>query len=990
LTIADLALPGFLRVAPSYPFAGRARELDVLTALLPRAAGEGRQVALVAGESGSGKSRLVRELAVRLSEEGALVLHGSCDSVVSAPYGPFVEALGELVRGTDASTLRGDLGTGGGELARLLPELAGLVGELPVPAQADADAERLRLHTAASDFLGAVSRRAPVLLALEDVHWADGPSLQLIRHLVRTGGALRVLVLVTYRDHDADPAAALTDMLAEIPRHEGVVRLRLGGLDEAEVTEFVRLAAGAEPRPEVIDAIGELTDGNAFLLTELWRELIDSRGVEIGTTGVQLARPAAAIGTPETVHDVVVQRLMRLPEETRELLDVGALMGAVFELDVVRRATDLDATLVHRALDAASRSGLVLDAPGRRIAYRFSHELVRRAVVDRLSAPRRAELHHRVATALEGEPTAGDPRVLLAALAHHYAEAAAVGDTSRAVSYNLLAAESAAGALAYDEAAERLRTALALGVDDPRERARIWLELGYACHRAGRAVDALAAFREAAALARRLKDGELLARAAIGFEEACWRPAIHDEGAVELLVEAAAVADPAPSELRVRLLGALTRALDFKGSSEAAARARDEAMSMALSIGDRHAYGWVLSSSYWARGTRSTEQITGWLLEAVAIGEELGDDEMRAEALWWLVPAYVALRDRAAADAVLRGLFEPARRLNEPFRLHVAEQYASALALASGDLDEAGAAAMRSSEWARLLVGRDASSVHGIQMFGIRREQGRLAELAPVVRVLAASAGQAWTPGLAAMLAELGMDADARRVLDSVRADGLDPRKHTLWLATLTYLTDAAAALSDEALARELYPLLAPHAGSIVQIGHLVACQGAADRYLGMLATTLGEWSLAERHFEEGLALDESFGSRTWHAHGGVEYARMLLRRRSGDDRARATALLAQAAAAARECGLVAVLSRVGALGGVVDLSGTLPDGLSAREADVLALLASGLSNREIGRRMIISEHTVANHVRSILRKTGTANRTEAAAYAHRRGLAGS
>jgi predicted ATPase len=288
------------------------------------------------------------------------------------------------------------------------------------------------------------------------------------------------------------------------------------GLNDSEIAEFVRLATGVEARREVAEAIGSLTDGNAFLLTELWRELNESRAVEIGSAGVRLVQPVSSIGTPETVRDVVVQRLTRLPGETRHLLELGAIVGTTFELDTVRRASGVGDDVVTTALDTAVRSGFVGESPGLRVEYRFTHELIRRAVADRISAPRRAELHNRVARALEERPASGEGRALLASLAHHYAEAAAVGDVTRAVSYNLLAAESASAALAYDEAAERLRAALRLGIDDPRERGRAWLELGYACHRAGKALDALGAFREAAGSARKLHDTELLARAAIG------------------------------------------------------------------------------------------------------------------------------------------------------------------------------------------------------------------------------------------------------------------------------------------------------------------------------------------------------------------------------------------------------------------------------------------------------------------------------------------
>lgn len=971
---------------PAFPFAGRARELELLAALLPRASGEGRRAALVAGEPGSGKSRLVRELAGRAAQDGALVLYGACDAVVQAPYGPFVEALGHLSRTVPADELAALLGSGAGELGRLLPELGRIVGPLPDPPAADPDTERHRLHTAVAELLTAVTRRRPLLLVLEDLHWAETSTLFLLRHLVRAATDARMLLVVTYRDIEADLRSDLSEALADLARSEGVVRQRLTGLSDDEVEEFVRLASGVAGGRELADAMHGLTDGNAFLLTELWRELLDTDALVAGSSTLQLRRSLAEIGTPETVRDVVGQRIARLGPETVEVLELGAIVGAGFELDVVRRAAELEEATLLDAVDEAVRSGLVFEAPGRGLAYRFGHELVRRSVIDRVSAPRRARLHLRVAGALERSPT-DDERGRVAALAHHFAAAAPVGDVgAAAVSYNLLAAESAEAAFAFDEMADRLRTALALGIDDRRERAEVELRLGSASHRAGRSVDALGAFRAAAGLARELGDVELLARAAIGFEEACWRPAIHDEGAIELLAEAVAAVGPGPSELRVRLLGGLTRALDFRGELEAAADARDEAMSMARALGDRAGLGSVLASAFWSRGTRSFEEIEAMLDEAGRIGEELDDVELRAEALWWLVPTYVARCDHDAARAALERLFDLARALNEPFRLHVCEHYAAALALCDGDLGVAEAAALRSHEWSRLLRGRDASGVYGIQMFGIRREQGRLAELAPAVRVLAGQGRGAWAPGLAAVLAALGMRDDARRELARLRAEGLEPLTRSLWLGSLTYLTDAAAAIDDVETATLLYPLLEPHRGTNVQIGHLVACFGSADRYLGMLATVLGEWEAAEAHFEDALALNTRLGARTWVAHTAFEYARMLLARRAGDDRARAAALLGQAVGLATEIGLVSITTRVEALGErPVTTAG--PDGLSARELEILRLVARGRSNREIGAELFISEHTAANHIRNILRKTGCGNRTEAAAYAHARGV---
>ena len=303
------------------------------------------------------------------------------------------------------------------------------------------------------------------------------------------------------------------------------------------------------------------------------------------------------------------------------------------------------------------------------------------------------------------------------------------------------------------------------------------------------------------------------------------------------------------------------------------------------------------------------------LTEARDLAEELGETEIRAEAMAWRVPTFVALSDLESARKEVSLLRETAEQTAQPFMLHVAEHYGSAIALGDGRLAEAEARQQRSNEWSRLLTGRDPSGVHGIQMFSIRREQGRLAELAPVIRILASDAREGpWRPGLVSVLVELGMIEEARRELSRVAAEGLDPFRESLWLGSLTYLTDACSVLGDERLAALVYPELEPLAGASVMIGHLVAFYGAADRYLGMLAATLGEWEPAEAHFERAIELDRRMGAVTWLAHSLYEYARVLLNRPDGD-RDRAATLLADAAELAERIGMTAMAARVAALG---------------------------------------------------------------------------
>ena len=964
--------------------------------LLPSAEGEGRRVVLLGGEAGSGKSRLVREFAAEAAQSGALVLHGACDAVVHAPYGPFSQALERLAAVLDEDELRTALGSSGGELMRLLPNLGERLGGLSPPVSADPDTERHRLHTAVSDLLERVGRRRPVVLVIEDGHWADAPTLLLLRHLAQAAWAGRVLLFATFRDTEDEVPQALAQTLADLRRSDDVVRMRLEALSDVEVNEFVRRVtegrASAE-LPEIARAISNLTGGNAFLMCELWRALLETDATADGEGELRLAGSLLAqLQTPESVREVVSARLARLAPATTELLELAATAGAEFELAIVRRGSRLQERELIAAVDEATRSGIIVELPGRQLAYRFSHELVRRAVYDRLSGVRRAELHLRIGEAMEAAE--GRSARTLADLAHHFAAATAVAGVERAIRYNVLAARAAADALAFDDAAQLLLTAHALGIDDARERAEVLLELGMARHRAGSALDAREALAAAAQIGRELADAELLARAAARYEEASWRPGMEG-GAVELLEEATAALGEHESQLSVELLGSLARALDGQGEHERGAIVRANAIELARRLGDRAGLATVLVRSYWSRGATPIEQILKMLTEARAISEELGDTELQAEAMSWRAPAFVAIADIPAARSEAAQLRRMAEITRQPFNLHVAEHYGAAIALSDGELDAAEAMAGRSEAAGRMLTGRDASGTYGIQMFSLRREQGRLAELASVIRILVAGERERspWRPGLVSLLVELGMESEARSELAQIASEGLDAFRESLWLASLTYLTDACVAVGDETVAALLYPELAPLASSNVMVGHLVVYYGSADRYLGMLAATVGEWELAEAHFEQALAANVAMEAKTWLAHTNHQYARMLLARGDGHPE-RARALLVEADRLARAIGMASLHNRIAAMNiasapaGAGGRDSILPDALSGREAQILRLVARGLSNREIGAELYISEHTAANHIRSILRKTGCANRTEAASYAHRHALA--
>lgn len=984
-------LPGQLRLTPSFPFAGRARELATLRALIPTGDGDGLRLVLVGGEAGSGKSRLVREFA-REAAGSSLVLYGACDSVVRRPYGPFVEALEQLVRRSDDDTLREAVGTGtvGGELSRLLPDLAQRVTGLSPPAAADPDTERHRLHSAVADLLVAAGSRTPLVIVIEDGHWADTPTLLLLRHLAHGGVDASALIVTTFRDTEAEIPEALSAALVELRRADGVARLRLGGLSTGEVSEFVESARGDELGADTIEVarvLHELTGGNAFLITELWRTVLDADPAAAHGGGRQLAETLSELGSPDGVREVVAQRLGHLAPATTGLLEIAAVVGYEFDLAAVAPSGLADAEL-QAALGQAIAHGMIEEVPSRGLSFRFTHELVRRALYDRMGALRRAELHLQVGEALE-RTSEGGGNGRVADLAYHFGAAAPIDGPERAITYSMRAGQAALRSLDFDGAELRFASAIDLRIEDPRCRAEVHMQLGTARFRGGSSDEAMAAFRAAAEIAREIDDAELLAAAAVGFEEACWRPGIIDEGAVELLEEASGALDDDDSELRVKLLAGRSRALAFIGHYEESSVAERDAIAMARRLDDRFGLATVLMRSYWSRAQRSLDRTLAMLTEARELAEELGETDVQAEAMEWRVAGLIALGDLRTAERELAEVHALGARVRQPFPLHVAEHYASTLALCAGKLTEAEAAARRSHEWSRLLTGRPASGIYGIQMFGIRREQGRLAELAGVMRTLAGSehSPSVWRPGFAALLAELGMEDEARHELEQVRRDGFDPLRSSLWVASLTYLAEASSVVGDSALAALVYPEMAPLSGGNVVVGHGVACYGAADRFLGLLATTVADFDRAVAHFERAMTINRRMGAHTWLAHTMFAYGRTLLIRRGTGDARHASELLSGAANLAEQIGMPTLVSRAGALGARRASALSLPDDLTGREVEILRLVAAGLSNRVIGEELSISGHTVANHIRSILRKTGAANRTEATGYAYRHSL---
>ncbi|HMC80223.1 MAG TPA: BTAD domain-containing putative transcriptional regulator, partial [Acidimicrobiia bacterium] len=327
----QLPLPVPMQREESFPVVGRSGELERLEVAWKEASSGQRSLVLVAGEPGIGKTRLAFEAARRAHGEGAIVLFGRCDEGLGVPYQPFVEALSTYVRQTPMPAL----GRLAGELVRLVPDVTDRVDGLPPPLCSDPETERYRLFDAVAAWLAAASETAPVVLVVDDLHWATRATLFLLRHLVRSAEQLRLLVVVTYRDTEPDFAPEAADATVDLLRRPGVARIALCGLDEAGVEAFMESRA----RHELDDDARALarvvhgeTAGNPFFVGQVFRHLAET-GAVVRQAGRWVAgQPDAEISIPDDVRDVVGRRLAHLPEETRDVLTLAAVAGERFEL----------------------------------------------------------------------------------------------------------------------------------------------------------------------------------------------------------------------------------------------------------------------------------------------------------------------------------------------------------------------------------------------------------------------------------------------------------------------------------------------------------------------------------------------------------------------------------------------------------------------------------------------------------------------------------
>jgi predicted ATPase/class 3 adenylate cyclase/DNA-binding NarL/FixJ family response regulator len=982
---------------------GREQELHLLCEGFARAReGYGQAISII-GDAGLGKSRLLYEFRQTLADAEFTLLEGRCSPYGTAvAYLPIIELLKQnfqiVLNDTDtdiqAKVLRGTEALGA-DVAAIAPYLLRLLAaevESNIPVALAPEMVKRKTFEALQMLMLQGAAHRPLILIVEDLHWVDKTTEECLTFLLEHIAGARVLLVYTHRPE-------FVSTWSRKSYHSVITLTRLAPQESRQMLS----AMLGQVEERLTALIVEKSEGVPFFLEELVQSLQETGAIERHDGRWRLKSEATALPIPDSVEEILMARIDRLPDEARSVLQVGAVIGREFRWELLQAITGLadQELLVH--LDALTDAELLYTrGVPPQTTYLFKHAFTQEAAYRSLLMPRRCDLHRRVALALE-TLFADRLEEYYGQLAHHFLEAAEGVEVDKAIDYARRAGARAMMLAAYEEAARFYQMALQAlarqAPEDEAQRCTLLLALGEAQRMAGQSPQALDTLQEAADIARRLGFPEHLARAAREFEQVTWAARLPTAPAVRLLEEALPALGEAETALRSRTLGSLARALLYTGLLQHAAAYAEQAVALARRVRDPAALAFnldVVLEVPWE--PEQTEARLTDAMEVLRLAEAAGDAELITHAHSRLLLGHLELGDIQAADVAIVAHNRIAEEARQPFYRYVNTGFQTMRALLNGRFAEAERLAQQSLEFGQQAQVENADGVFGIQMFLLRREQGRLAELAPAVRYFVRQhTATTWRPGLALIYSELGLVHEARVEFEHLaQHDFADLPRDGLWITCITYLAEVCTFLQDTARAATLYHLLLPYAGRNVIVGGAVACYGTASRYLGMLAATMARWDDAEQHFLEALAMNARTGARPWLAHTQHDYAIMLLTRGQPEDQTQAMTLLEAALATARELGMRALEARLTARlspltppppATALPNQWASPDGLSQREVEVLRLMAAGKSNREIADALCISLNTVATHVRNILTKTGTANRTEAAAYALRHGL---
>ena len=915
----DWPLPAVLRSVPPVSYVGRVEERAAIEEAMVLARDGARQVVLLSGEPGIGKTRLSSYGAHRAHAEGFAVCWGACSEELAVPYEPWIEVCSQLVEHAPQEALNRLVERHKGELGRLARNLERRVADLPAPQTSDHETERYLLFSAVAGLLQEVAQNVPLCLVLDDLHWADGQSVALLKHVVRTVEQGALQVIATYRDSDLGKDHPLSGVLADMRSIEGVQRLALHGLGADEVAQVMTVVAGYELDGDMLQLAGEIaaeTDGNPFFVGEILRGLWESGALTFDeASGRWNIDSSAAIALPESVREVIERRVERLGNEALEVLTQAAVIGRVFDLELLESILDIDESRLLDHLEAAVAASLLGESSERVGQFRFAHALINQTLYEGLGATRRARMHQRVAQALEdlyGE----DPGEHLTELALHWRLAAVSVDRAKAADYALRAGQRALESLAPAEAVKLFADAVELMGDlDSAERCQALIGLGEAQLQSGEA-----AYREtlleAARIASALADAELAARAALannrgGVSSAFGEIDAERLAAIERAIE---LDDPPNRARRARLLAIKAVELEWDPDFGMRRALAEEAVSLARAIEDARTLAEALRNVHEAiRAPDTLAWRIGLAEELVGCAAEVGDPALRFTAHNVDFHTRLERGDLERAKLALEQQELIAHELDQPTINWFATFLTAGWELMHGDLVAGERLAERALQIGQEAGQPDAVFTYAAALTQAAVYQGRGGELIEMIEqsVSAYPAIAAWRAGLASVLCWLDRRAEAAKILEQAASDRFDHiASNSTTLSALALYADAAVLTDSSGPASILYELIEPWADQVVWNG--LIGYGHARMWLGLLAACMGDHEQADQHLAFACDFQETNGLLLWAARGHLGWAEALAGR--GGDAARAREHAARALELSQQHGYAPFEERAAAL----------------------------------------------------------------------------
>jgi class 3 adenylate cyclase len=910
-------LPALLRSVPPVAYVGRVMERAGIEESLVLARDGARQVVLLSGEPGIGKTRLASFAAHRAHAEGFVVCWGSCSEELAVPYEPWIEVCSQIVEHAPQELLERHCKRHGGELSRFVRTLGVRVEGVPSPQASDPETERYLLFSAVAGLLEEVAQSVPVCVVLDDLHWADGQSVALLKHVVRTAEQQALQVIADYRDSDLGKDHPLGAVLADLRSVDGVQRMALHGLGSDEVAQVMTSVAGHELDDDILRLAQEIateTDGNPFFVGEILRGLWESGGLVFDEdSGRWSVDRSGAIALPESVREVIERRVERLGNETLELLRLAAVIGRVFDVELLESMLEIDESQLLDRLEAAVAASLLAESDERVGQFRFAHALINQTLYEGLGATRRARMHQRVAQALE-ELYGEDQSEHLGELALHWRMAAVSVDKAKAAGYALRAGHQALQRLAPAEALKLFADAVELIGDDGAERCEALIGLGEAQLQTGDAAHR-ETLLEAARIASTMADAELAARAALANNRAAVSSNFGEIDTERLVAidRAIELDDPPNRARRARLLALKALELAWEPDFGLRRALAEEAISLARATEDPRTLTEVLQRVVEAIRIPATLAWRIGLVEELAgCAAEVGDPALAIAAQSALFNSCIERGDPGHGKLALEQVQLIAHELDQPMFNWFAEFNTAGWELMRGDLLAAERRFESALQIAQEAGQPDAVFTYAAALQQARTYQGRGQEVIAMIEqsVSAYPAIVAWRAALASLLGYLGRRAEGKKIVEQGASDRFEHISSNSATSTALALYAEAAVLTDSSDAASiLYDLIEPWADQVVWNG--VIGYGHARMWLGLLASCMGDHERADEHLAFACDFQETNGLLLWAARAHLGWAEALAGR---GDAARAREHAAHALELSREYGYGAFEPRAAAL----------------------------------------------------------------------------